>query len=119
MSKIYKIESLVCPDVYYGTTTKKYLSERMTFYRYEYKKYLKAKSDDNNFKKYCNMKQEYGHQSLLNLFELFDKFDVKNFKINIINTIDSKNIDNTKSYLFDYIKNNNCINNNSNINKIV
>jgi hypothetical protein len=57
------------------------------------------------------MKQEYGHQSLLKLFELFDKFDVKNFKINLISIVDSKNIDCSKSKLFDYIKNNNCINN--------
>lgn len=111
MSKIYKVESLSCPDVYYGTTTKKYLSERMTYYRHEYKKYLKAKSDINEFKKYCNMKQEYDHQSLLKLFELFDKFDVRNFKINLITIVDSKNSDNAKSKLFEYIKNNNCINN--------
>ena len=111
MSKIYKIESLLSDDIYYGTTTKKYLSERMTFYRHEYKKYLKAKLDDNNFKKYCNMKQEYGHQSLLKLFELFDKFDVRNFKINLITIVESKNKDCSKSHLFNYIKNNNCINN--------
>jgi hypothetical protein len=66
MSKIYKIESLLSDDVYYGTTTKKYLSERMTYYKFEYKKYLLAKLDDNNFKKYCSTKQEYGHDSLLN-----------------------------------------------------
>ena len=111
MSKIYKIESLLSDDIYYGTTTKKYLSERMTFYRHEYKRYLLAKLDDNNFKKYCSTKQEYGHESLLKLFELFDKFDVKNFKINLISIVDSKNIDCSKSKLFDYIKNNNCINN--------
>ena len=111
MYKIYKIESLLSDDVYYGTTSKKYLSERMTFYRHEYKKYLLAKLDDNNFKKYCSTKQEYGHQSLLKLFELFDKFDVRNFKINLISIVDSKNIDCSKSKLFDYIKNNNCINN--------
>ncbi len=50
MSKIYKIESLLCPDVYYGCTTKRYLSERFTYYSHEYKKYLLAKLDDNNFK---------------------------------------------------------------------
>jgi hypothetical protein len=111
MSKIYKIESLSCDDIYYGCTSKKYLSERMTFYRHEYKKYLLAKLDDNNFKTYCNTKQEYGHESLLKLFELFDKFDIRNFKINLITIVDSKNKDSSKSLLFDYIKNNNCINN--------
>ena len=111
MSKIYKIQTLLSDDVYFGTTRKKYLSERMTFYRHEYKKYLLAKSDDNNFKKYCNMKREYGYESLLKLFQLFDKFDIKNFKIHLVITIDSKNCDISKSHLFDYIKNNNCINN--------
>ena len=111
MSKIYKVESLLCDDVYYGTTTKKYLSERFTYYRHEYKKYLQAKLDDNNFKNYCSTKKEYGHDSLLKLFELFDKFDVRNFKINLITIVDSKNKDSSKSLLFDYIKNNNCINN--------
>ncbi len=106
MSKIYKVESLLCDDIYYGTTTKKYLSEIMTYYRHEYKKYLKAKLDDNNFKKYCNMKQEYDHQSLLKLFESFDKFDVRNFKINLITIIDSQTTDCSKSHLLDYIKKN-------------
>jgi hypothetical protein len=93
MSKVYKIESLLSDDVYYGTTTKKYLSERMTFYRHEYKRYLQAKLDDNNFKKYCSTKQVYGYDSLLKLFELFDKFDVRNFKINLITIFDSKDKD--------------------------
>ena len=111
MAKIYKIESLLSGDVYYGCTTKKYLSERFTYYRHEYKKYLLAKLDDNNFKTYCNTKNEYGHQSLLKLFQLFDTFDIRNFKINLITIVDSKSKDCSKSYLFDYIKNNNCINN--------
>ena len=98
MSKIYKIESLLSDDVYYGTTTKKYLSERMTYYKFEYKKYLLAKLDDNNFKKYCSTKQEYGHDSLLKLFELFDKFDIRNFKINLITIVESKNKDCSKSH---------------------
>jgi hypothetical protein len=111
MSKIYKIESLKCDDIYYGCTSKKYLSERMTYYKFEYKKYLKAKLDDNNFKTYCNMKVEYGHQSLLKLFELFDMHNVNNFKIHLINDISCHSKDLAKSHLFDIIKNNNnCIN---------
>ena len=110
MSKIYKIESLFCNDIYYGTTTKRYLSERMTYYRHEYNKYLLAKLDDNNFKKYCDMKQEYGHGSLLNLFQLFDKHDISTFRINQIGEVGkSKAI--VKTQLFDHIKNNDCINN--------
>ena len=115
MSKIYKIESLLCSDIYYGTTTKKYLSERFTYYRYEYKRYLLAKSNSNEFELYCNKKKEYGHESLLNLFKLFDKYGISNFRINLIADIDSKSKDYAKSQLFDFIKNNN----NININKIV
>ena len=35
--KIYKIESLIGNCVYYGSTTKKYLSDRMSHHRYESK----------------------------------------------------------------------------------
>ena len=70
MSKIYKIESLLSDDIYYGCTSKKYLSERMTYYRYEYKKYLLCKSDDEKYNHYRDMKIEYGHESLLELFKL-------------------------------------------------
>ena len=115
MSKLYKIESLACPDVYYGCTTKKYLSERMTYYRHQYKIYLLSKSDVNEFELYCNKKKEYGHESLLNLFQLFDKYEISNFKINLIAELPNKSKDYAKSQLFDFIKSNN----NMNINKIV
>ena len=109
-SKIYKIESLVCNDVYYGCTTKKYLSERMTYYRHEYKKYLIAKQNDEALKNYINSKIKYGHESLLSLFEIFDKYNIKNFKIHLVDTIDSNNKEKLKSSYFDYIKNNQNIN---------
>ena len=115
MSKLYKIESLLCPDVYYGCTTKKYLSERMTYYRHQYIKYISSKSNSNEFELYCNKKKEYGHESLLNLFQLFDKYDISNFKINLIAELPNKSKDYAKSQLFDFIKSNN----NININKIV
>ena len=35
-SKIYKIESLIGNCVYYGSTTKKYLSDRFSAHRYNY-----------------------------------------------------------------------------------
>ncbi len=53
-AKIYKIESYTTPFIYVRCTTKKYLSERWTFYRSEYKKHLKSKLDDDEFKKYIN-----------------------------------------------------------------
>jgi hypothetical protein len=104
MSKLYKIESLLCTDVYYGTTTKKYLSERMTYYRHEYKKYSQSKSNSNEFELYCNKKKEFGHESLLNLFQLFDKYNISNFKVNLIGELYSKSKDYAKSQLFHFIK---------------
>ncbi len=49
-AKIYKIESYSTPFIYIGCTTKQNLSERLTFYRSEYKKYLKSKIDENEHK---------------------------------------------------------------------
>ena len=104
-SKIYKIESLVCNDVaYYGCTTKKYLSERMTYYRHEYKKYLNSKQNNEASKQYINTKIEHGHEPLLTLFKLFDKYDIKIFKVNLVNTIDSNKKEKSRSDYFDYIK---------------
>ena len=60
MSKLYKIESLLCNDIYYGCTTKKYLSERMTYNRHQYKKYISSKSDVNGFELYCNKRKNTG-----------------------------------------------------------
>ena len=45
-SKIYKIESLLTPYIFIGCTTKKYLSERLTFYRSEYKMFTFKKDND-------------------------------------------------------------------------
>ncbi len=76
----------------------------MTYQRHQYKKYLPAKSDVNEFELYCNKKKEYGYDSLLNLFLLFEKNDISNFKINLIAEIDSKSKDHAKSQLFDFIQ---------------
>ena len=40
LGKIYKIVSNVTGDVYIGSTTKKYLSQRLAMHKYNYKKYL-------------------------------------------------------------------------------
>ncbi len=55
-AKIYRIESLLIPEfIYINIATKEDLSERMTFYRREYKKYLTLKQDEKEFKKYINI----------------------------------------------------------------
>ena len=109
-AKIYKIESYTTPFIYVGCTTKKYLSERLTFYRSEYKKYLKSKLDDNEHKKYINIKIEFGNYSLISLFQLFDSFGVKSFKIILLQEIKHTSLDSLKAQLYDYIKNIDCIN---------
>jgi len=109
-AKIYKIESYTTPFIYVGCTTKKYLSERLTFYRSEYKKYLKSKLDDDEFKKYINIKIEFGNYSLISLFQLFDSFGVKSFKIILLQEIKHTSLDSLKAQLYDYIKNIDCIN---------
>ena len=111
-AKIYKIESLLCDDVYISSTSKKYLSQRFTFYKSEYKKYLRSKLDVNEYKHYINIKTEFGHEAIIKLFKLFDKYGIKNFNIILCNEIYHKSLDDMKSQLFQYIKNNNCINKN-------
>ena len=40
-TKIYKIESHIGDKIYIGSTTKKYLSQRMDKHRYDYKEWKK------------------------------------------------------------------------------
>ncbi len=111
-AKIYKIESYTMPLVYIGCTTKKYLSERITFYRREYKKYLLTKSDENEYKKYVNTKRDFGNESILKLFKLFDAYNIKSFKIILLKDITHTSQDDLKSQLHEYIKKNDCMNKN-------
>jgi hypothetical protein len=115
-AKIYKIESLLVPFVYIGITTKKYLSERFTFYRREYNKYLILKNNSEEYKNYIKTKIEYGNEPIILLFKLFDKYGIKNFRIILADEIDYKSPDYLKAKLYEYIKNNDCINKNSLVN---
>jgi hypothetical protein len=112
-AKIYKIQSLLIPEyIYINVTTKKYLSQRLTFYKTEYKKYQNSKLDVNEYKKYIAIKTEFGNEAIIKLFKLFDKYGIKNFHIILCNEINHKSLDDMKSQLFEYIKNNTCINKN-------
>ena len=111
-AKIYKIESLSSPYIYIGVTTKKYLCERFTFYKREYKKYLLLKQDEQEFKKYINIKIDFGNEAIITLFKLFDSYGIKKFNIILISDICHKSLDDMKSQLYEFIKNNNCINKN-------
>ena len=109
-AKIYKLESLSTPYIFISATTKKYLSERLTFYRCEYKKYLKSKLDENEYKKYINIKIESSNEAVIKLFKLFDVYGVKSFKIILLKEINHTSNDNLKAQLYEFIKNTDCIN---------
>ena len=70
-SKVYKLESFLTTDICIGRTTKKYLSQRVTYYHLEYKKYKLGKT-------------EFYHDFMLKLFHLFDVYNINSFKIIII-----------------------------------
>ncbi len=94
-SKIYKIEP-VCEhddkDVYIGSTTKNYLSERMTHHRYDYKKW------------------KDGQTRKTTLYELFDKYGLDNCKIILLENVFCEYSDQLRAKEASYIKTMNCIN---------
>ena len=67
--KIYRIESLKGNKVYIGSTTKKYLSQKMDKHRSNYKAWKKGND-----------------QGKLSLFILFDEYGVENCDIVLIET---------------------------------
>ena len=94
-SKIYKIISTVDDSIcYIGSTTKKYLSSRIAEHRCCYNRW-KA----NKFNK-------------LSIFELFDKYDINTFRIELLETVDCDNIIDLYNKEKYYITTLNCINKN-------
>ena len=77
-SKIYKIEP-ICDhdegDIYIGSTTKQYLSQRMDNHRSDYKRWK-----NNKFTK-------------VRVFEIFDKYSVSNCQIVLIETVNAESKD--------------------------
>jgi hypothetical protein len=109
-AKIYKIESLSTPNIYIGTTTKTYLSERFTYYRREYNKYLQAKQNENDYSRYVKTKVDFGNEAIIELFKLFDLYGLKSFKIILLQQILHTSPDDLKSQLYEFIKKVDCIN---------
>ncbi len=95
--KIYKIEP-ICEylegEIYIGSTTKEYLSQRFQEHKRSYKLWLKDKIRYNK----------------IMVYEIFDKYDVENCHIVLLDKYPS----NSKDELFkkegEYIKNNKCLN---------
>jgi len=90
--KIYKIESNIGDMVYYGSTTKQYLSQRMDTHRGHYKHWLNG---DGNF---------------TTSFKLFEEYGIKNCQIILVESYSCNNKDELKTREAHYIKNFECVN---------
>jgi len=88
-SKIYEIRCNITNKIYYGSTTKKYLSSRLSEHRTQFKRWLK----DN--KSYCSS------------FEIIKNGD---YKIILVENFECKSKDELRAREQHYINNNDCIN---------
>ena len=94
-SKIYKIEPITEHEeheIYIGSTTKKYLSQRMTQHKSSYKKYL------------TDSKKKYS------IYDLFNKYGVENFNIYLLENYICNDINELRTKEGEYIRNLKCIN---------
>jgi hypothetical protein len=96
-SKIYKIEP-TCEhdegDIYIGSTTKKYLCQRMDSHRSAYKRWKEGK-----FHKYTS-------------FDIFDKYGIEKCDIILLETIKCNSKDELQAQEKYFIKNFKCVNRN-------
>lgn len=92
--KIYKIEPLNGEDgdVYIGSTTKEYLSQRMTAHRRDYKQYLDGK------------------YHTVTSFKLFDKYGIDNCRIILLELVNANSKDELLAREAHYIKSVACVN---------
>ena len=93
--KIYKIEPICDHDegeIYIGSTTKQYLSQRMENHRSKYKQWKNGKY--NKFQ----------------VFEIFDKYGVSNCQIVLIETVNAESKDELLAREKHYIKSLKCVN---------
>ena len=96
-SKIYKIEPIVEHEeheIYIGSSSKKYLSQRFQNHKSDYKRYL-------------NSKVNY-----ITVFDLFDKYGVDNCKIYLLENFNCNNVNELRAKEGEYIKKLKCINKN-------
>lgn len=93
--KIYKIECLNddCNEIYIGSTTKDYLSKRMTMHREQYKQYKKGKKLGN-----------------VSVYNIFDKYGLENCIITLIENVEAKTKDELLMRESYYIKSMVCVN---------
>ncbi|AIW01906.1 MAG: hypothetical protein ASQ68_gp16 [Yellowstone Lake virophage 6] len=91
-TKIYKIWSLLGDKIYIGSTTKEYLSQRMTRHRSAYTFYKKL------------------NKGYLTSFILFDEYGIENCFIELLEAKQCNNIDELKQLEGSYIRSLECVN---------
>ena len=95
--KVYKIEPICVHEegeIYIGSTTKDYLSQRMVMHR-------------SNFKEW-----EQGKRPLTTSFNLFDKYGIKNCQIILLESVNAKNCNELEAREAHYIQSLKCVNKN-------
>lgn len=94
--KIYKIEALDGDDgdIYIGSTTKKYLSQRMDSHRSNYKSWLN------------------GIGTKISAYDIFDKYGIDNCKIYLLEKVNCKSNDELVAREGFYVKSMTCVNKN-------
>ena len=92
--KVYKIEPINGDDgdVYFGSTTKEYLSQRMDTHRTDYKRWKEEK------------------RNYVSSFSLFEKYGLENCKIILLENINANSKDELISKEAYYIRNFKCVN---------
>ena len=93
--KIYKIEPIVDHDegdIYIGSTTKQYLSQRLDTHRSDYKQWKNNK------------------HGKIQVFEIFDKYSVEGCQIVLIETVNAESKDELLAREKHYIKSFKCVN---------
>ncbi len=91
--KIYKIEPIQGGDIYIGSTTKQYLSQRMDEHRSKYKKFNEGKRNYNTTS-----------------FEIFRKYGVENCRIILLESVNAENKHELQAREAYYIKTLECVN---------
>ena len=93
--KIYKIECLKdgCTDIYIGSTTKEYLSQRMDTHRSDYNRHKKGI-----------------RKNRATSYDIFDKYGIENCTITLLELVNAQNKDELLSRESHYIKTLDCVN---------
>ena len=91
-SKIYKIESMEGDLIYIGSTSKEYLSQRMTHHRLTYKRW------------------QDGKVNKVMVYDMFDKYGVENCSIVLLELFPRSSIDELRAREGHYIKSMECVN---------